>query len=121
MFIILALLQFVAPLVHAHSNGESSGQGFHLPGYEHYSVKSDRSEFHEMTQSSVADYPIISIGVGIKNKTAVSAYTPSVDLAKHHSLLKSADLSCLVPFLQLTQVHISVAYYTPLHSRAPPV
>jgi hypothetical protein len=34
--VVLVLLQFIAPLVHAHTNENFSAQGIHLPGLEGY-------------------------------------------------------------------------------------
>jgi len=37
--IFLTILQFIAPLVHAHASEQSSKQGLHVPGLEHYGAE----------------------------------------------------------------------------------
>ncbi|MCX7097040.1 MAG: hypothetical protein NTV43_03930 [Methylococcales bacterium] len=37
--IFLTLLQFIAPLVHAHANGPVAKQGLHVPGLENFSAQ----------------------------------------------------------------------------------
>ncbi len=39
LVIFLTLLQFIAPLVHAHASEVSSKQGLHVPGLEHYDAE----------------------------------------------------------------------------------
>ena len=37
--IFLTMLQFIAPLVHAHASEHSSKQGLHVPGLEQYGAE----------------------------------------------------------------------------------
>lgn len=41
LFIFLAILQLIAPLVHAHAGEKVSDVGLHVPGLEMYGVKHD--------------------------------------------------------------------------------
>jgi hypothetical protein len=49
----LVLLQFIAPLVHAHTGEKFSSQGLHIPGLEVYG-HSESSDVLDSTQSATA-------------------------------------------------------------------
>jgi len=76
VFIFLAMLQFVAPLVHAHA-GESSeilvSDGLarlHIPGLESYSNDHDASLFEAVGTHFNAEGIIIGVDAGIKQNHA---------------------------------------------------
>lgn len=67
LLIFLAMMQFIAPLVHAHADQSCSRPGLHVPGLELlYGAASERAA--SQTQSHVADSGgfIFSVDTGIK-------------------------------------------------------
>jgi hypothetical protein len=69
LIFLLVLLQFAAPLIHAHKNSASNfGTSIHLPEFEQVDtlLKSVVSEFTAPTNH---DEDIVAISTGIKNET----------------------------------------------------
>ena len=66
--IFLTILQFIAPLVHAHTSEHSPMQGLHVPGLEGYGA-----EYNQMKTSPYnvsVDSMIVAVDIGIKqNRT----------------------------------------------------
>lgn len=120
LLIILALLQLVTPLVHAHTSGEPSESGVHLPGYEHLSVNIDSAEFHAISHSYTIESSIISVAAGIKAKKILSDYSLAYLPAENFSYKSVAQKFSVPSVLQRPTVY-SVAEYTLLPSRAPPL
>ncbi len=120
LFLILALLQLVAPLVHAHTGEESSAQGLHLPGYEHYNVNHDTPEFHALSHACAEEHSIISVGTGIKHKKNASDPASQYCLPIERFEPNLTIHSSLSPPHPLTQTPISAVHYFLLPSRAPP-
>lgn len=120
LFIILALLQFVAPLVHAHTGEELPVQGVHLPGYEHYSVNHDSAEFSALSHSCAEAYSIISVGTGIKHKITSSKDNSQSCLLTINLILEDAA-RYIPPLLPQPRQSTKLAvHYLLLPSRAPP-
>ncbi len=120
LFIILALLQFVTPLVHAHTSGESADQGFHIPGYEHFSVNSDSAEFYAISHPCTAESSIICVGAAIKHKKTLSDHSSTSYLLTEIFSFKSVTQSSFIPPQLSKQIVYSIAEYMLLPSRAPP-
>jgi hypothetical protein len=76
VFIFLALLQFVAPLVHAHAGGNSQllvnggSAQLHIPGLESYSIEHEASLFESVSSHYDAEGVVISVDAGIKHQQA---------------------------------------------------
>ncbi|MCX7095742.1 MAG: hypothetical protein NTY50_20175 [Methylobacter sp.] len=68
--IFLSILQFIAPLVHAHAGEKVSDLGLHVPGLEMYDVHHSALMFRAVSYDYSADGVIIGIDAGIKNKPA---------------------------------------------------
>ena len=66
VIIVLALLQLMAPLVHAHISDTPSGAGLHIPGLEIYSVVRDAPEIQALVHDAVCENQIIAIDSGIR-------------------------------------------------------
>jgi len=72
LLILLALIQFVAPLVHAHTNTTSASFGLHVPGLETYSTD-DLAQF--LSASSQLDHSeglMVGVDVGMRQNLADS-------------------------------------------------
>ena len=72
LVVFLTLLQFIAPLVHAHASESGSGQGLHVPGLEHYGAGDARTQALQYHVSM--DGIIVGIDTGLKqNRTNFQA------------------------------------------------
>lgn len=72
LLIFLAMLQFIAPLVHAHAGQESSSFGLHIPGLETYNVADDKLVSEAVIYDASSEGLVFGVGEGIKqyrNKT----------------------------------------------------
>lgn len=79
LVIVLALLQLVAPLVHAHTSGDLPGMGVHIPGLELYSAAQDLPEVQALIRVTPNNNLIIDIDAGIHHEMADSG----TDLLQH--------------------------------------
>ena len=68
LVIVLVLLQFAAPLVHAHTGNEITGSGLHVPGLESFSVGSNTNEISSIDRHFGHNSGIVSIGSAIQQK-----------------------------------------------------
>ena len=66
--IFLTMLQFIAPLVHAHASEHSSKQGLHVPGLERYGAEHNTPVAQlEALQFNVSmDGIIVGVDTGLK-------------------------------------------------------
>jgi hypothetical protein len=69
LVIFLTMLQFIAPLVHAHASEHSLKQGLHIPGLEHYGAEHNTPVVQlEALQCDVSmDGMIVGVDIGIKH------------------------------------------------------
>ena len=70
--IFLTMLQFIAPLVHAHASEHSSKQGLHVPGLEHYGAehKTLIAQMKTLQYNVSVDGMIVGVDIGLKqNRT----------------------------------------------------
>ena len=68
--IFLTLLQFIAPLVHAHAREYPSKPGLHVPGLEQYGAenKALMARIQTMHYNVSADGIIVGVDTGLKQK-----------------------------------------------------
>ena len=120
LIIILALLQLVTPLVHAHASDELADHRIHLPGLEHFNINNDSEAFHATLHPCVNDCLIIGVGAGIKHKKISTDNSIDFYLPLENFLFNSIThcIHIALPFRQ--QTFISTAHYTSLPARAPP-
>ena len=66
--IFLTMLQFIAPLVHAHSSEHGSNQGLHIPGLEHYGAENNTliDQIKTLTYNVSVDCMIVAVDLGLK-------------------------------------------------------
>lgn len=121
LILLLTLLQLVAPLVHAHTHGETSPKGYHLPGLEHYSEILDSAVFHSLQTPCADESPIISIGAGIKHKKVFTNNVDSFYLPAENFFYQSdINYTPTYPVDYQQQMAISAVRYILFPSRAPP-
>jgi hypothetical protein len=72
LVIFLTILQFIAPLVHAHASGFSSNLGLHVPGLEQLGAKHDPllDELKALQYNVSADGLIVGVDAGLKQNKA---------------------------------------------------
>lgn len=68
--IFLVLLQFAAPLIHAHQNGSNFDGVFHLPEFEQINVLLDKNA------NPPQNMAIVTIDAAIKNKPQILKTEP---------------------------------------------
>jgi hypothetical protein len=68
LVIFLTMLQFIAPLVHAHASEYSSKQGLHIPGLEHYDAEHNTliDQIKTLQYNVSVDGMIIGVNLGLK-------------------------------------------------------
>ena len=72
LVIFLTMLQFIAPLVHAHASEHSSKQGLHVPGLEHYGAEHNTliAQTKTLQHNVCIDGMIVGVDLGLKqNRT----------------------------------------------------
>ena len=121
LIIILALLQLVAPLVHAHADEKYSSHEIHLPRLEHFDIKPDASAYHAITQPSYKASPIISVGTGIKLKKVSTSNTTLFYLPVKNVWFTTVSKQTLFLPPPQKQIFPAIVQYTLLPKRAPPV
>ena len=84
LFIFLTMLQFIAPLVHAHASEHSSQQGLHVPGLEYYSAEHNTllPQLKTAQFNVSADCMAVGVDTGLKQKQTL---TPA-DSGDHYYL-----------------------------------
>ncbi|MGR8929997.1 MAG: hypothetical protein ACU836_05095 [Gammaproteobacteria bacterium] len=121
-FLVLtfALLQFAAPLVHAHVHNMGTASGLHLHELETLHVKSDTSFMATFDNAGSVQSAIVELGSAIKvaaSKQHVSvAYITSTDqLAAKRYVVEIINFS---PHQQTLLIELFPTQHT---SRAPPL
>jgi hypothetical protein len=68
LVIFLTMLQFIAPLVHAHASEHSSMLGLHVPGLEHYSREHNThvAQMKTLQHNLCVDGLIVAVDIGIQ-------------------------------------------------------
>ena len=66
--IFLTMLQFIAPLVHAHASDHGSRPGLHVPGLEHYGAENNTimDQMKTLTYNVSEDCMIVAVDLGLK-------------------------------------------------------
>lgn len=85
LVIFLAILQLIAPLVHAHAGEKVPGLGLHVPGLEMYGVKHDALTFSAANYDFDADGIIVGVDAGMRDNQI-----NAVDLDDNHYLHQQA-------------------------------
>jgi len=84
LVIFLTMLQFIAPLVHAHASKHGLNQGLHVPGLERYGVEYNTpgTQMKTLPYNVSIDGMIVAVDTGIKQ----SQTKPQVDLDSNYYL-----------------------------------
>ena len=79
---LLVLLQFIAPLMHAHAGETIANRGLHVPGLELYSVADESIAYETASDDSSSDAAFFGVDTGIKQ----SQNNPMADADNSHYL-----------------------------------
>jgi hypothetical protein len=137
--ILLAILQLIAPLVHAHAGEKASELGLHVPGLEIYSIQQDtfisqavnhdENAAHTASQRVAAfssspsiEGIIVSVDAGIRDKPVNAVVDVDNDhyLYQQNALFKTAIPSFDVNFPPQVTRFVSRLLIPSLSPRAPP-
>jgi hypothetical protein len=117
--IFLAILQLIAPLVHAHAGEKVSDLGLHVPGLEMYGV--DESS---MSQAVSYDFSsegiIVSIDAGMKDKQADAGLDNSHYLYQQAPVFNAVLSPFDINFSPQSQQFVCRLPIPSLSPRAPP-
>lgn len=88
--LFLTMLQFIAPLVHAHASDHSLKQGLHVPGLEHYGAdnKALVAQMKTLQHKVCVNGMIVGVDLGLKQNRA----NPRNDSDSNFCLLAQAAL-----------------------------
>jgi hypothetical protein len=67
LVVMLAMLQFFAPLVHAHTGDKSFNQGLHIPGLESFHTLHDAAVVQNVNVDQSSEGLLVVVDSGIKN------------------------------------------------------
>ncbi len=87
LIIVLAMLQFFAPLVHAHTGANRFNQGLHIPGLEAYPTQQHSPVMQNVNADRDSEGMLVMIDAGIRSYQDVS-----VEYTGNHFYLPPADL-----------------------------
>lgn len=135
----LVVLQFIAPLVHAHTSEQISAQGLHIPGLEHYGRSTPQAPFNVTSSVNATlckatvfcgdiDGQVVGVDTGFSRELATPKHKAAKILADFHSDVLSTATAVfvtefstffIIPPAQAEPLLERLAYF--LHSpRAPP-
>jgi len=129
LFVVLVLLQSIAPLVHAHAHdisrsvSVSPSSKLHVPGLENYAFSNDANpSCYRAAPVFFDEGQVVGINSGIRqNNTPVFFSSDSNSLSSSSQIVKPSFLPCHVSWvstpLTLLVNHLSLTGHTP---RAPP-
>ena len=76
LVVLLVLLQFAAPLVHAHVDDFGTGRGLHLHEFETLHIKSDSLFSNAPGYADAVQSVIVELGAAIKVPTSTEDVSP---------------------------------------------
>jgi hypothetical protein len=89
---MLVMLQFFAPLVHAHTGGNNYPKGLHIPGLESYQSNQNDTVFQNVNAAWDSEGLLVVVDTGIKNPNGI----PVVDEQTGFALLPSVQFAFAV-------------------------
>jgi hypothetical protein len=123
--IFLTLLQFIAPLVHAHASEYPSKPGLHVPGLEEYGAenKTLMARMQTMHYNVCAYGIIVGVDTGLKQKRTNPQAEPDCDYYLHPQRVAFNPLVSRFETLFFPQPQVPVYrfFITSPPPRAPPV
>lgn len=119
--IFLAILQLIAPLMHAHAGEKAPDLGLHVPGLEMYSVDHNARLFQTVSYDYSAEGIIVGVDAGIKNKPADKVADNSHYLHQQNSAFNAVISPFDMTTLAQPAQFVCQLFIPSLSPRAPPV
>lgn len=117
----LVLLQFIAPLVHAHTSETVLSQGLHIPGLEVYAHSTDETVSNDAFLCKTSgfcgniDGQVIGVDTGVNRETAIATQR------LYKKIITDADHGYCLPQICATFKTAFSAFFTSLTIQAVPL
>ncbi|WP_394752055.1 hypothetical protein [Crenothrix sp.] len=72
IIVFLVMLQFIAPLVHAHTGEKIFDKGFHVPGLEVYELSQDVATLQMSSYHIDSEGVLVGVNTGLKAKQSIT-------------------------------------------------
>jgi hypothetical protein len=120
--VFLAILQLIAPLVHAHTGEKISSKGLHVPGLEIFNVEHDTLVFQASSYDFSSVGIIVGVDAGMKDKklNAVTDSDHSYYLHQQISAFNPAASSFDTNFSPQATQFVCRLFIPSFSPRAPP-
>lgn len=86
LVVFLAMLQLIAPLVHAHAGEKISDLGLHVPGLEVYAAENTGLALKAVTYAVDAEALLFGVDAGIKHSPAHTDTDADQSYYLHHEI-----------------------------------
>jgi hypothetical protein len=85
LVIVLTMLQFIAPLVHAHASEPVLNQGLHVPGLEFYSTDHNilKIQAKGLTSNIDLEGMVVAVDLGVKQSFTKLFDNPDIEYFIH--------------------------------------
>ena len=121
LFILLAMLQLVAPLVHAHTAGEFYESGLHVPGLEQFTYSDDSTIARAINDGADGSHLIVDLDVGFIKAAQDNGEVQYYFLIQNGFPLSLSVLRYEINFSpQIHHIPIPSLFLAGLSPRAPP-
>ncbi|MFU8787404.1 MAG: hypothetical protein ACNA7G_00155 [Methylobacter sp.] len=118
--IFLAIVQLIAPLVHAHTGEKSSGLGLHVPGLEMYGAEHDVLTVQVQSHDFGIDGMLIGIDAGIEDTYVNAVSDNSLYLHQQAPVVNTLMSPFDINFSPQSQQFFGRLLIPSLSPRAPP-
>lgn len=118
--IFLAILQLIAPLVHAHAGEKVSDLGLHVPGLEMYGVDHAAHMSQAVNYDSHSEGIIVGIDTGMRDKQVIVDLDDSYYLHQQAPVFNAAISPFDINFSPQSQPFVCRLFIPSLSPRAPP-
>lgn len=121
LIIFIALLQLVAPLVHAHaSNAQAATRGIHLPGLEFINAGKNLPGVRAEASRSDCCGILIGVSCGLQQSKAAAEMPVALDSHPQFTLYRTDFIVAAINFSPQPPHFSSLIFLQPLSPRAPP-
>lgn len=120
LVVLLVMLQFAAPLVHAHVHGLGATRGLHLHEFETLKSKSDAALMAALDYAGSADSAIVELGSAINSSQDLQAPAPIFSNFSD-AWLAEPYLIEIINFSPHDAVFVTQHFVNQHASRAPPL
>jgi hypothetical protein len=120
LVVLFVLLQFAAPLVHAHVHNLGTSRGLHLHEFETLQLKSDAPFLATMDYASPLQSTVVELGSAIKIPQTIQPLPP-IYSDYNHAWLPEQYVVGIINFSPHETALITEPFLNQPSSRAPPL